>query len=376
MNNDENQLIKKMYENNVGIRKIAGILNIPLKNVYEVLREEDIFFSKDKYVERNNRISQLYSNERKKISEIASILSIDRHTVTQVLKDLGIYNGNIRASNLSLEKEERNQKIIALYESGNSCRTVAKKLAICPSTVSNVLRDFNKNVRQPNEKGHSKGTTKNRKYTFDYDFFEKIDNEKKAYWLGFLMADGSVSDRGAITLALAEKDYLMLEKLKNAVNGNMPIKHRESKIKKKTYKICRIVLSSVKMAEDLIKKGCVPRKTFQLKFPSSEDVSRGYIHHFMRGYFDGDGCMGINGQFSIVSNRDFVKEYERILLSFLPTKRIPVKLVPTKNNDQICNIVHGGRKIIKEIYDFLYKDATIYMERKRDNFLKFLGVSA
>lgn len=34
---------------------------------------------------------------------------------------------------------------------------------------------------------------KNKKYTCDSTFFNVIDTEEKAYWLGFLMADGFIT---------------------------------------------------------------------------------------------------------------------------------------------------------------------------------------
>ena len=48
---------------------------------------------------------------------------------------------------------------------------------------------------------------------FDNTIFEKIDSEEKAYWLGFLEADGCLhSGKGdyRIELGLKEEDYSTL----------------------------------------------------------------------------------------------------------------------------------------------------------------------
>lgn len=366
------QLVLDMYKNNISIKKIACILKCNTKDIYETLRKYDIFFSKDRNIERDSDVCSYYLQGRK-ITEIANILKINRHTVTDILKNNGIYKGNRHADNLSNEKKERNEKILSLYESGLSLRQVANRMDVCPSTVLNVLKTFKRNSRPQHSLGHSKGTTKNRKYHFILDFFENIDSEAKAYFLGFLMADGNVSDRGEIKITLSEKDISLLEVFKEAIDGDMPIKKHLVSLKNRKYKCATLLLSSVKMAEDLMKKGCIPRKTFKLNFPNKDVVPEEYIHHFMRGYFDGDGCMCINGQFSVIGCYDFIKVYEEKLLSKISKRKKTSKLYPTRNNSKIYSVSHGGRIIVKEIHDFLYKNATIFLERKRNNFYNIIN---
>lgn len=50
-----------------------------------------------------------------------------------------------------------------------------------------------------------------RKYSLNESYFEKIDSEEKAYFLGFLFSDGSVS-KYSLNLSLAEVDKEILEK--------------------------------------------------------------------------------------------------------------------------------------------------------------------
>ena len=92
--------------------------------------------------------------------------------------------------------------------------------------------------------------------------FEKIDTEEKAYWLGFLYADGSVgSKEDKIELGLAEKDLKHIEKFKTFMNINNKISYRE---KTKSY---RMSFRSAQCKQDLINKGCVPKKIIDFKFP-------------------------------------------------------------------------------------------------------------
>ena len=93
--------------------------------------------------------------------------------------------------------------------------------------------------------------------------FEKIDTEEKAYWLGFLYADGNVSNHeNKIELILAEKDVGHLEKFKRFLNIKNKICYREA------TKAYRISFRSEKCKQDLIDKGCIPNKSLILKFHS------------------------------------------------------------------------------------------------------------
>ena len=87
-------------------------------------------------------------------------------------------------------------------------------------------------------------------------YFENIDTEEKAYWLGFLYADGSVgSAEDKIELGLAEKDLKQIEKFKECLGLKNKICYREAT---KSY---RISFRSQSCKQDLIKQGCVPKKS-------------------------------------------------------------------------------------------------------------------
>lgn len=92
-------------------------------------------------------------------------------------------------------------------------------------------------------------------------------------------------------------------------------------------------------------------------------------YHFIRGYFDGDGCFTwyfntkyINCKFEIIGTNDFCKEIFNIL-----------KIVPTITNlnKNLVRASNGKKKNIEYIYEYLYKDATIFLKRKQEKFLKW-----
>ena len=137
--------------------------------------------------------------------------------------------------------------------------------------------------------------------------FETIDTEEKAYWLGFLYADGSVgSKEHKIELGLAEQDLKQIEKFRDFIGINNKISYRP------TTKSYRYSFRSEFCKEDLIKQGCMPKKSLILKFPTEDQVPQNLIRHFIRGYFDGDGWFTNTEecfQVGIIGTEDFIKGF-------------------------------------------------------------------
>lgn len=197
--------------------------------------------------------------------------------------------------------------------------------------------------------------------------FKNIDTEEKAYWLGFLYADGSVgSTDNRIELGLAEKDLHHIEKFKNFIGLDNKISYRP---KMKSYRYC---FKNEDFKNTLIEKGCTPRKSLTLKFPTEEQVPRNLVRHFIRGYFDGDGCF-VNTdscfEAGFISTEDFI----RGLLNCVPEE--------LKKDSKIKNVhrENGAKKYafysyhdVKCFLDFMYKDAAIYLDRKYEHYLDFI----
>lgn len=110
------------------------------------------------------------------------------------------------------------------------------------------------------------------KYKYNKDYFNKIDTADKAYWLGFLYADGSINRyykneklrSMTLEIGLADKDRNHLEKFKKCLDSNIPIFERINKLKGKEYKSVRIQLNNTKICYDLCDLGCTPHKTYDI----------------------------------------------------------------------------------------------------------------
>jgi len=209
-----------------------------------------------------------------------------------------------------------------------------------------------------------------RKYSCNEDFFETINTEEKSYWLGFLAADGCISNnRSDMSMSQSIKDINTVEKFREALEITNPMRHRFQKLNGKIFEKARLSIRSKNLCKDLINKGVVPRKTLILKPP--KNIPDSLIHHWIRGYFDGDGSIF----FIKVKNRKYKK------VSIVGTLEV-MKFIQKKFNGSgyIYDMrprarVHRFRvnrqEDIKRFGLFIYKDATVFLKRKK---LIFQGV--
>jgi hypothetical protein len=244
----------------------------------------------------------------------------------------------------------------SVYAKQKSLSKTAKILGVDDSTLR---YQFSKWGVPINKQGGSKN-----RYLLNANYFEKIDSEEKAYWLGFLFADGSVyvGKQGyKLTVRLATKDRGVIESLFKALEADNPIKNEKQYKKGKQYKkrfyLCSVgVISSKKLVCDLCSHGCIPNKSFKLKFPQ---LLPGLEPHFIRGYFDGDGCICRN-IWCVLGNRPFLKRVQKALMTIGLNK---TKIMAT---GRIFRLSYNGRYVIAKLTSYLYKDATICLNRKKE----------
>lgn len=133
----------------------------------------------------------------------------------------------------------------------------------------------------------------NKKHNLNESFFEKIDSEEKAYFLGLMYSDGyifSSKHTKGLGIQLQEPDKELLIKFNQCLKSNYPLMVVK-RLDENHQNCIRLYGYSKKIAEDLTKQGCFENKTKKLQFPSCNQVPSNLIHHFIRGYFDGDGCV-------------------------------------------------------------------------------------
>lgn len=292
-----------------------------------------------------------------------SMMSIERQIgfprkkLSRLLKNDGVlrkfHDGSSLISNIEYEDKEH-YEIAKEYISGSTVSILSKEYKTSEKDICRILHYHKVEIRKPSDYA---------KYTKDYTIFEKIDTEEKAYWLGFLYADGYVSNDSVILeLTLAEKDKNHLNKFKKFMKTDAPINKKVIPLGDKKHVAYRLNVCSNKICEDLKALGCINNKSLVLKFPDETIVSENLLPHFMRGYFDGDGSVFISRKqkhFGVIGNKDFILDYQDKLIEKLGLNKN--KLSP---EGQAYSIRYGGNNIYAKIKNYLYKDATIYLERK------------
>lgn len=240
--------------------------------------------------------------------------------------------------------EEEEEEIINLYlQEQKSLREIGEKFNCSRSVIVKVI-----------DKHEIPKRIKTNKYKADYDKFEKIDSDEKAYWLGFIAADGCVYTReinASVLINLSRKDRDHIEKFKFFMNSNAKIKDFiQTEGFSNNSQMSKIVLNSKKMAQDLINKGIVSKKSLILKPPLIEEK---YYNSFIMGYFDGDGSIYKTKQgewgVSIEGTREMLEWINSI--SFFSTlhQRNPDS---DKNNYYIsCGGLQRPYNTIKQFYE-------------------------
>ena len=261
--------------------------------------------------------------------------------------------------------EELKQEIIKYYLSQPmTMKQVEDKYELSHPTITKILKDVPKytkaKLNNPNMKEH---------------FFQEINEEAKAYFLGLLISDGNVfkdntGRQASISITLDLKDEYMLEKFKEVLQANTSVGH--------DGRGCgQIAVRSNIMAEDLAKYGVVPRKSYNTYLPL---ISKEMMPHLIRGIFDGDGSIMAKPNLSNDGHNRFLHS-----ISFCGTHQLM---------EDISNYILENLGIKTAVYDYkdrnlselkiqnidniakfgywIYRNSTIFLNRKKDIFNDFL----
>ena len=261
--------------------------------------------------------------------------------------------------------EELKQEIIKYYLSQPmTMKQVEDKYELSHPTITKILKDVPKytkaKLNNPNMKEH---------------FFQEINEEAKAYFLGLLISDGNVfkdntGRQASISITLDLKDEYMLEKFKEVLQANTSVGH--------DGRGCgQIAVRSNIMAEDLAKYGVVPRKSYNTYLPL---ISKEMMPHLIRGIFDGDGSImakpnpsndGHNRFLHSISFCGTHQLMEDISNYILENLRIKTAVYDYKDRNLSELKIQNINNIAKFGY-WIYRNSTIFLNRKKDIFNDFL----
>jgi hypothetical protein len=250
--------------------------------------------------------------------------------------------------------KQQQEEILRRYQNGESSEMLARVYGISGAAVRALLK-------RRGIEGRSRELAA-RKYSCDHGFFSSINSEEKAYWLGFIAADGNIHDNClGVFLSAVDRDHLVL--LAASLHSSHPVVDYTQE----GYAYSRFRIFSTELTEDLKSLGIAPRKTFTLQWPA---LSAAMLRHYARGYVDGDGCFSINSKsrnnanvyFSVTSNKPFLLDMQAYLMEHCALRQ--TELYQRHKDSPIYSMRYTGKLQIRRIVDFLYCEATFYLPRK------------
>lgn len=272
---------------------------------------------------------------------------------------------------MKISKENFKKMYYDEYLKGISVAELSEKYKV---TKKYIYRWFNLlNLQRRSNKINSK------KFQFNECYFDKIDSPDKAYWLGFIFADGYITSKRpqgsqSLGISLKDSDFLHLQKLNECMNGNLKIHtYTSTSGYGKGNKYSRIVFTSQHLVNSLKNLGVIENKTNILKRPDKDKLDEVFYKDFIRGYFDGDGSVWLQQKndlgVSFLGTEDlmlFIQETlikERIIKHFY-------HLTHKKEEDIVVSFKFGGNIQVMNFLDYIYSNANIFLDRKYDFYQK------
>lgn len=304
-------------------------------------------------------VLDLILNKRKTSLYVAKELGVGAQRILKILFDKGYYDY------IPTIASPLKEKVIDLYKEKTPVNKIVKIVGEPKYKVTYTLKIAGFNPQTCFKTS--------REDKIDHHFFDIIDTEEKAYFLGFMFADGYIcaedTHKYQIELALQENDSYILEAFKKATDCTYKISRKEA-ITRSGFvsKIKRLTMYSKTLWHALNSKGCTTKKSQTEKFPAEDVIPRSLMHHFIRGYFDGDGSIFFNDKhvagWNFQCSYDFGQGLQEELLTYSELKSFSF----CKGHGDIYEIRTGGIPQCLRLQKYLYKDATIYLTRKYDKF--------
>ena len=317
-----------------------------------------------KFYDNIEKITKMRLEEKKTIKDIAKMFGFNKGTLTNLL----IKNNIILVPENKFTDEFKNEVVRLYVEEKMGMHKIGAKLHTEHQKVKEILIERNIQLRTPSEFA--------KQYNINEHYFDIIDTQDKAYILGFLYADGYNDEQhGRISISLQDRDKDILDKICLALDyDNQPKFSSFNHDKNPNWsKVYRLNISNKHISKILSQHGMMQNKSLKIVFPEHLDKS---LHpHFLRGYFDGDGCFYYNNktkwndQINMVGTEQFCMRVLEILHDNNVILGGKVCKTGHGDNGSTRMIRFGGAKQTKMFLDWLYKDANLYLNRKHQKYI-------
>lgn len=292
-----------------------------------------------------------------------------------------------------VEKRKGRSSLLTIDGVTKSTTEWAKEMSVDVAVLNRRLRDgwteenlFQKVINSP-------------RYSFNEHYFDVIDDEHKAYWIGFIWADGYMAIRNRnnhtsyeFKLALADHDYRHIEKFNDDIEGSYEVKHYGCNgfAGKSKAMEARILITNQYFGKLLVNDyGIIPNRTDCSGLLSH--IPSHLMKHFIRGLIDADGsfCHYVVEETNkygtyiiqkcvvdVGGQPDLLKEIEQHLINNNIVNDFDRKIHKRHEGDEkdgsYRNLKFCGRNQAMTLLHYIYDDATIYLDRKYEKFLNIV----
>ena len=316
--------------------------------------------------EQIDKIIYEYTENQLSLEKIAQLFKVSRGAIKTVLKHNNIAIRTVQQTNTTkkhLTEEEINKIIYNYTVLHQGLQTCGKEFGYSQYLVEKLLKE--RNIKKRN---YTESKQCGRKYKINDGYFKK-QSSNMAYILGLLASDGNVLEKeNRITLELQSQDIEILRKINNELSNEREIKTYTTS-KNKNY--CKLQIWSSEIKKDLSVYNIVPNKTFTLQPPLFLDKK--YYIDFIRGYFDGDGCI-----YKRENNREIVQidgaskammEWIRNVFNDYGITTPSFRTYRLETGVKMYRLSYYNQEIIHKIYKLFYhSENLLYLERKKQKF--------
>lgn len=316
--------------------------------------------------ENNIKEIDLMLEQKIPVIEISKKYNVDKTTMYKFIKKNNLkLNGDLRKINFS-DKEIVEIKRLYL-EAGISMKKIGTIYNVDEHVIKRFLIKNNVEIRHSGQQ-----------YCYNSHYFEKINSEIKAYFLGLLTSDGNLINPNCnkstftVQINLQEQDKIVLDIIaKDIIIGGKKLEPLFiDKSKENVKNQYRLSITNKTIFNDLLKLGLCERKSLVLT-NLCKDVPANLYNHYIRGLFDGDGTTNINSDLTCKigyysGSKSFAEDFQKYCINNLNMSELKIYHGTT----YFCT--WSKRSDIIKFFNYIYKDATIYLPRKYYKILKML----
>ena len=266
---------------------------------------------------------------------------------------------------IELTREQQDQIIYNYTVLKWSRKRSGAFIPVSDGVVKRILEENNIHVKTLYE-------TNINKFNVKHDYF-KNQTSDMGYWIGILGSDGCVaSQSNQIYIELQRQDKELLEKLNLSIQNERPVKDY---ITGKGYENSKIYFYSKEIKKDLSTFHIIPNKTYSDKYDFPELLNKEFYPDYIRGLFDGDGCIKQTEGHSPCWQIDLGKESIALkIIDIFKEQNIKINYTyMPKKNVTLTRIYSYGKNTLQQIYNYLYfTGSNLFLKRKKDKIEEIL----